>query len=52
MLKKEFYTAPLAREIVVEEEMGFLTLSGDGVDISNAWIDEDEADDYGSSIWQ
>lgn len=50
VIQKEMYEVPSTKVIEVKMERGILTLSGNGVSLSGAGVNESDADDNGS-IW-
>lgn len=49
--EKHVYECPLTEEVKVEQEGAICTISGQGVRLLGAGVDETEAEDNGSNIW-
>ena len=49
--RKVNYEAPCLEVFSVRFEEGLLTLTGAGVSLTGAGVDESDADNNGSSIW-
>lgn len=50
VIQKKMYEVPSTTVVEVKMERGILTLSGNGVSLSGAGVNESDADDNGS-IW-
>lgn len=50
VIQKQVYEVPSTKVIEVKMERGILALSGNGVSLSGAGVNESDADDNGS-IW-
>ena len=49
--QKQLYESPETEVVKVVQEGAICTLSGYGVTLYGAGVDENDADDNGSSIW-
>ena len=49
--KKKEYSKPDLTVLRIRMEQSLLTMSGNGVSLQDAGVDESDADDYGDEIW-